>query len=284
MGNTQASLQRSTENFSQTTSVVDLPSRVSEKEAAMVLSDYPASDVCEPIFHAGEWLRVLSDDGYWLKVYSIQTREENYIPNSHAAKVYHGWLFEGVERVKAEELLRLPGNRVGSFLIRVSRRGTYALSVRHRVIMHYRIFRLPNNWYFISPRLTFQCLEDLVSHYSDVADGLCCVLTGPCLAAPDPSQNLPSLPARMGRSWNFNRGAGDSAEHFRQNTSDLAAHRDSGISFGVQNSVSTYLSLAGVQEKRKPSWKRKKWRSIYMPSSQQVNNTAIEEESYDVVA
>uniref|UniRef100_A0A8B9L3P8 Src like adaptor n=1 Tax=Astyanax mexicanus TaxID=7994 RepID=A0A8B9L3P8_ASTMX len=184
-------------------------SAVSEKEAAMVLSDYPASDVCEPIFHAGEWLRVLSDDGYWLKVYSIQTREENYIPNSHAAKVYHGWLFEGVERVKAEELLRLPGNRVGSFLIRVSRRGTYALSVRHRVIMHYRIFRLPNNWYFISPRLTFQCLEDLVSHYSDVADGLCCVLTGPCLAAPDPSQNLPSLPARMGRSWNFNRGAGD---------------------------------------------------------------------------
>lgn len=31
---------------------------------------------------------------------------------------------------------------------------------------HYRIFRLPNNWYYISPRLTFQCLEDLVNHYS----------------------------------------------------------------------------------------------------------------------
>lgn len=44
--------------------------------------------------------------------------------------------------------------------------GLYSLSVRHRQVKHYRIFRLPNNWYYISPRLTFQCLEDLVNHYS----------------------------------------------------------------------------------------------------------------------
>lgn len=44
--------------------------------------------------------------------------------------------------------------------------GFYSLSVRHRQVKHYRIFRLPNNWYYISPRLTFQCLEDLVNHYS----------------------------------------------------------------------------------------------------------------------
>lgn len=30
------------------------------------------------------------------------------------------WLYEGVERQKAEELLSLPGNRVGSFMIRES--------------------------------------------------------------------------------------------------------------------------------------------------------------------
>lgn len=30
------------------------------------------------------------------------------------------WLFEGVGRQKAEELLLLPGNRVGSFLVRES--------------------------------------------------------------------------------------------------------------------------------------------------------------------
>ncbi|KAI4893274.1 hypothetical protein NFI96_019670, partial [Prochilodus magdalenae] len=264
------------ENFAQTATEADLPSRVSEKEAAVVLSDYPPPDVCEPIFHKGQWLRLVSDEGYWWKVYSIQTKEENFIPRCHVAKVYHGWLFEGVEREKAEELLWLPGNRVGSFMIRVSRRGVYALSVRHRAIMHYRILRMPNNWYFISPRLTFQCLEDLVSHYSDIADGLCCVLTGPCLAAPDASQSLPSLSARLVRSHSFNRTAVDSTE--QQNA------RDSGISFGVQTSVSTYLSLAGVQERRRPSWKRKKWRSIYMPSSQQVHSTATEEESYQEIA
>ncbi|XP_036439580.1 src-like-adapter [Colossoma macropomum] len=280
MGNTQASLKFSTENFAQTTTEADLPSRVKDKDTAVVLSDYPPPDVCDPLFHIGDWLRLVSDEGYWWKVYSLQTREENFIPHCHVAKVYHGWLFEGVEREKAEELLLLPGNRVGSFMIRVSTRGMYALSVRHRVVMHYRIFRLPNNWYFISPRLTFQCLEDLVSHYSDIADGLCCVLTGPCLAAPDPSQSLPSLPARTMRSQNWT--AADSAE--QQNASGFPARRDSGISFGVQNSVSTYLSLAGVQERRKHSWKRKKWRSIYMPSSQQVHSTVREEESYEEVA
>lgn len=32
------------------------------------------------------------------------------------------WLFEGVERQKAEELLALPSNRVGSFMVRESAR------------------------------------------------------------------------------------------------------------------------------------------------------------------
>lgn len=44
--------------------------------------------------------------------------------------------------------------------------GLYSLSVKHRVIKHYRIYRLDNSWYYISPRLTFQCLEDMISHYS----------------------------------------------------------------------------------------------------------------------
>ncbi|KAJ0055042.1 hypothetical protein NL108_008775, partial [Boleophthalmus pectinirostris] len=120
---------------------------------------------------------------YWWKVCSLKTGKVNYIPDAHVAKIYHGWLFEGVERQKAEELLLLPVNRVGSFLVRESstERGVYSLSVKHRSIKHYRIFRLDNSWYYISPRLTFQCLEDMINHYSDSADGLCCMLTTPCL-------------------------------------------------------------------------------------------------------
>lgn len=44
--------------------------------------------------------------------------------------------------------------------------GLYSLSVRHRQVKHYRIFRLDNSWYYISPKLTFQCLEDMINHYS----------------------------------------------------------------------------------------------------------------------
>lgn len=90
---------------------------------------------------------------------------------------------------------------------------------------------MPNNWYYISPRLTFQCLEDLVNYYSgksnttpkttsfsvkdgqfdadfpsrsglDVADGLCCVLTGPCLIACEtPFSELTKTPE--GRNLSF---------------------------------------------------------------------------------
>ena len=43
--------------------------------------------------------------------------------------------------------------------------GVYSLSVRHRVMKHYKIFRMANSWYYIATRLTFQWLEDLVNHY-----------------------------------------------------------------------------------------------------------------------
>ncbi|KAM6053406.1 src-like-adapter 2 isoform 2-T3 [Theristicus caerulescens] len=84
------------------------------------------------------------------------------------------WLYEGVSRQKAEELLLRPGNRSGSFLIRESqtRRGCYSLSVRRSEraswdsVTHYRIHRLENGWLYISPRLTFPSLHDLVDHYS----------------------------------------------------------------------------------------------------------------------
>lgn len=76
-------------------------------------------------------------------------------------------------------------------------------------VKHYRISVLQNGWVYISPRLTFRCLHDLVEHYSGVywgcnaafspkctkhlmsnikmfplftefADGLICRLTVPC--------------------------------------------------------------------------------------------------------
>lgn len=50
--------------------------------------------------------------------------------------------------------------------------GCYSLSVRRgeraawASVTHYRIHRLDNGWLYISPRLTFPSLHNLVDHYS----------------------------------------------------------------------------------------------------------------------
>lgn len=34
---------------------------VHEKDSALVLDDYPSPHICEPIFHMGEWLKLMSE-------------------------------------------------------------------------------------------------------------------------------------------------------------------------------------------------------------------------------
>ncbi|KAK6327865.1 src like adaptor 1a [Coregonus clupeaformis] len=241
-----------------------------EDDTLVVLHDYPFPDISEPIFRMGEKLRVLSQEGNWWRVRSGQSGRENYIPNNHVAKVYHGWLFEGVARQKAEELLRLPGNRVGSFMIREStqQRGVYSMSVKHRSIEHYKIYRLENSWYYISPRLTFQCLEEMVNHYSDSADGLCCVLTGPCLCG---NANLldttPQPPPVVMRRNNFDWKKVDRKDLISAGAPQGQQNRDNMVSYGVRNSIASYLSLAGAQDPRQQKKKsKKKSKSVYIPS------------------
>ncbi|CAB1321306.1 unnamed protein product [Coregonus sp. 'balchen'] len=260
-------------------------------DTLVVLSDYPSADVSDtlgvlsdyPSADVSDTLVVLSDypsaDGYWWRVCSVQTGYENYIPNNHVAKVYHGWLFEGVARPKAEELLRLPGNRAGSFMIRESQKGVYTLSVRHRAMVHYRIIRLPNNWYYISPGLTFQCLEDLVNHYSDCADGLCCLLTTPCQAVTNGNLNLASQAPHVVMHNNFDWKDVNSSELTDQ-PHRYPGNRDSMLSFGLRNTVSSYMSLGDMRKERKmSSWRRRKTRNtVCVPPGHGLSTTALEEE------
>ncbi|KAG7262771.1 hypothetical protein CRUP_021615 [Coryphaenoides rupestris] len=86
----------------------------------LVIEDYPSAAVSKPIFRLGEKLRALSQEASWWRVRSLQTQKENYIPNTHVVKVYHGWLFEGLARPKAEALLLMSANKHGSFMVRES--------------------------------------------------------------------------------------------------------------------------------------------------------------------
>ncbi|XP_068189292.1 src like adaptor 1a isoform X2 [Antennarius striatus] len=230
----------------------------SEDDTVMVIQDYQSADMGKPFYRMGERIRVIAQEDYWWRVCSVQTKKENYIPNTHVAKVYHGWLFEGVERQKAEELLLLPGNKIGSFLVRENsrERGVYSLSVRHMIIKHYRISRMDNGWYYISPRLTFQCLEDLINHYSEFADGLCCVLTSPCLSGAPSLSDVPS---------------GAPPVIMRVNRESC---NDNMLSHGVRHSIASYLSISGSRqsEQRKKDARKKKTKSVNaFPDSSFVN-------------
>ncbi|KAM4706219.1 src-like-adapter [Rhinophrynus dorsalis] len=232
-----------------------------ESDFLAVLCDYPSADVSEPIFHFGEKLRVISDEGGWWRVVSLRTGRENYIPGKCVAKVYHGWLFDGVGREKSEELLQLPDTKNGAFMIRQSetKKGSYSLSIKHRQVKHYRIFRLPNHWYYISPRLTFQCLEHLVNHYSESADGLCCVLTYPCLAQQSVnnsdlqrSQSIPVVRRRRPFDWKSTKRVPLTLEE-PENSLD-----DTFLSYGLRQSIASYISLAGDDSFTLTSDKKKK--------------------------
>lgn len=67
----------------------------------------------------------------------------------------------------------------------------------------------------------------------------------------------------------------------QQNTTDISVQQDTYISAGVQDSVSSYLSLAGVEEKKRHSSKRKKWRSVHTFQRQQKYSMVTEEENHE---
>ncbi|KAF1465248.1 Src-like-adapter 2, partial [Pygoscelis antarcticus] len=216
---------------------------------ALALCDFPSSAGADTVLRMGEQLRVLSEDGEWWLVASEVSGKECHVPSSCVAKVRHRWLYEGVSRQKAEELLLWPGNRSGSFLIRESQTrqaGCYSLSVRHSEhaswdsVTHYRIHRLENGWLYISPRLTFPSLHDLVDHYSEFGEGLCCPLREPCSMEGVRVTPVPAVPTVVTKpSLNWDKI--DSSLLFSEAASP--PEEDSPISLGLREAISSYLLL-----------------------------------------
>ncbi|KAF2979895.1 hypothetical protein EK904_009168, partial [Melospiza melodia maxima] len=131
-------------------------------------------------------------EGDWWLAKSLSTGRKGYIPSNFVAQVdsleEEKWYFRTLSRKDAERLLLSSGNKVGSFLVRESEttKDAYSLSVRDNnsahgdIIKHYRIRSLDGGGYYISPRMTFSSLPELIHHYSQKGDGLCQRLTAPC--------------------------------------------------------------------------------------------------------
>ncbi|XP_065778013.1 src-like-adapter 2 [Muntiacus reevesi] len=233
---------------------------------AVALGSFPVGEQAELSLRLGEPLTIVSEDGDWWTVLSDISGREYSVPSIHVARISHGWLYEGLSREKAEELLLLPGNRGGAFLIRESqtRRGCYSLSVRLSRpaswdrIRHYRIQRLDNGWLYISPRLTFPSLLALVDHYSELADDICCLLKEPCAlrrAHSLPGKAIP--PPVTVQATPLNWKELDSSLLFSEAS---AAGEGSLLSEGLREALNSYISLTddtSLDEAKAESRRRK---------------------------
>ncbi|XP_041483901.1 tyrosine-protein kinase SRK2-like isoform X2 [Lytechinus variegatus] len=162
-------------------------------ERYKALYDYEARTADDLTFRKGEILIITnkSDPNWWLAS-SVVSKREGYVPRNYIEPAdllqSEDWFFEKMTRKDAEKQLQLTSNSRGTFLVRGSETspGAYSLSVldhddtRGYNVKHYRIRTLDNGGYYISTRITFKTLRDLVEHYQSQADGLVCRLMTAC--------------------------------------------------------------------------------------------------------
>ncbi|XP_052784227.1 tyrosine-protein kinase SRK3-like isoform X2 [Mya arenaria] len=126
----------------------------------------------------------------------------------------YDWYFGKVSRNASEEWLLSSGYPKGSFLVRQGEASpdTLTLSVRDcdelrgYLVKHYKILTRRQNrteYFFITPKRMFDSMSEMVEHYLESADGLCCRLSQVC-----------SKPRSL--SWAQDRGKED----------DYSTHRD----------------------------------------------------------
>ena len=97
-------------------------------------------------------------------------------------------------------------NQFGSFLVRDSETtpGDYSLSVRDRDrVRHYKIRRLDDGSFFVTRRVQFPTIVELIEYYRHQADGLCVELLYPCRLAEKPQ--TAGLSAHTNEAWEIDR-------------------------------------------------------------------------------
>ncbi|CAF1566061.1 unnamed protein product, partial [Didymodactylos carnosus] len=156
-------------------------------KTCVAIYDYNARTDVKLTFRVGEILIVFDDsqEDQWPAKH-CQTGLKGYIPAVCVAP-YGGldvnvWFHNNVIRREAERLLLNPINPRGCFLVRNSEK-MYAHTDDQRGahVKHYNIRSLDaKQGYYIAARRVFKTLEELVQHYSENVDGLCCQLTIAC--------------------------------------------------------------------------------------------------------
>ena len=165
------------------------------KNAYVALFDYEGRTTQDISFKKGDILYIFDEDkkdNEWWLARLRDSSQRGYIPSQFVAQLdsleSQPWFFGAIKRMEAEKLLMFDTNRNGSFLIRISdgNQHAYSMSVRDGdSVKHYRIHVVDGKFY-ISKKMQFSVLNDLVVYYSKKADGLCVQLTQPCVKRDKP--------------------------------------------------------------------------------------------------
>ncbi|KAI5627988.1 tyrosine-protein kinase Lyn isoform X1, partial [Silurus asotus] len=165
----------------------------STDKIAICLFTYEAENKNELSFNKGEKLVIVDDNSEWWKAKSLSSGKVGLVPSNYIKLEEtldnKDWFFKNISRITAERNLMAPANKPGAFLIRESETtpGCYSMSVRDvgpnssAVVKHYKIRLLENGGFYISPRVTFRTLDDLIAYYKKQANGLCYRLSKPCV-------------------------------------------------------------------------------------------------------
>uniref|UniRef100_A0A8C2WT89 Tyrosine-protein kinase n=1 Tax=Cyclopterus lumpus TaxID=8103 RepID=A0A8C2WT89_CYCLU len=131
-------------------------------------------------FEKGDKLKIINkDDPEWYLAESLTTGQQGYIPHNFVAMTTvetEPWFLKNISRNEATRLLLAPGNTLGSFLIRESEttQGSFSLSIRdldHNTgegVKHYRIRNMDSGGFYITAKISFNSLKELVQHHSRV--------------------------------------------------------------------------------------------------------------------
>ncbi|PAA83390.1 hypothetical protein BOX15_Mlig007901g2 [Macrostomum lignano] len=137
-------------------------------------------------------------DQFWWKMTHTGTGETGYVPYNYVQQYDGGptslscWF--DLDRREAERNLLMPGLQEGTFLLRPCRQradqALYTLSIRTEentrnmgrqiLVKHYMVRPLDSGGLYISPKITFPTVKELLEHYEHTQDGLCCKLSKPC--------------------------------------------------------------------------------------------------------
>ncbi|VIO97359.1 SRC-1, putative [Brugia malayi] len=187
----------------------------SGKEVLVALYAYESRADGDLSFRKGDVMYLLdhSNSDWWYVRHS--KGGTGYVPRNFVAKQQtvesEEWFAGRIARNRAERLVLASNLPKGTFLIREREADTreYALTIRDSddqrggTVKHYKIKRLDGDaGFFITTRRTFATLRDLVSYYSEVADGLCCQLSFP---APRIAPTRPDLSHDTQQNWEIPR-------------------------------------------------------------------------------